>query len=289
MTVRKLFTERKLVEKASYRQPLLATFSLTSILFLGGCSSEQKQDKVEITGASTLLPILQSAGESLEKRYPTLRVQVLAGGSTKGVKDTFSKQNDLGAVARELTLEEKDQFEVFPVAYDGVAIITNSSTNILELTTEDLRKVYRKEITNWQSFNGVNSPITVVNKSDGHATLEVFLQHTQLHRREIKSDVIAGNNSQVIKSVANIPGSIGYVSIAEALAAIEINQPIKLIQLDGVKPTLSNVEMKLWPIRRTLYLVSRGEPSPWANVLLDFLQSNEGSQIIKEANYVPIS
>ncbi len=57
--------------------------------------------------------------------------------------------------------------------------------------------------------------ITVVNKADGRSTLDVFVAASGVPAREIKAQVIIGDNEQGIKVVAGNPRAIGYVSIAQ--------------------------------------------------------------------------
>ena len=60
-------------------------------------------------------------------------------------------------MARELTPEEKAQVIAFPIAYDGVGIVVHASNQIAAVTTDDLRRIYRKQVTNWSDFGGQNA------------------------------------------------------------------------------------------------------------------------------------
>ena len=79
-----------------------------------------------------------------------------------------------------LTESENSQVKKYPIAFDGVSLITHGNNPVAELTTEALRKIYRKEITNWSQLGGADATIVVVSKAEGHATLESFLAHTKL-------------------------------------------------------------------------------------------------------------
>lgn len=260
---------------------------------LAGCGKPRSQSAsamatVRVTGASTVYPIVQMAGEVLRDKG-ALRVEAQAGGSTRGFEDTLAGRNDLGAIARDLTAEESSQVKSIPIAYDGVGIVVNSSQQDLKgLTTADLRKIYRKEITDWSKLGGKPGKIVTVNKASGHATLKVFLKHVKLEAAQVKSDVVAGDNAQVLRVVASTEGAIGYVSMGEAIHAAEIGMKVTLVSLDGVEPTLAAVAAGSYPIFRTLYLISNGELKPGAATLVDFLASDEGRQIIADGKYIPM-
>ena len=260
------------------------------VLFLGGlslnCRTGEPLERVRVTGASTLYPIVQMAGEKL-KSDGVLLVEAQAGGSTRGFEDTIAGRNQMGAMARELTETENSQVKKYPIAFDGVSLITHGTNPVTDLTTESLRKIYRGEITNWNQLGGADAGIVVVSKAEGHATLESFLAHTKLGREDLQVDVVAGDNAQVIRAVAHSEHAIGYVSMAEVIHSVEVGMSLKMLALDQVEPSISAVSSGDYPITRTLYLVSKQEPVGGSRVLLDFLRSDRGRTIIERGNYVP--
>lgn len=268
---------------------LTAQLLLTLALLLAGGCRRPSKEQVVVTGASTVYPIVQMAGEEL-RRTRGLEVMGQGGGSTRGFEDCLAGRNSLGAMARELTPEEKAQVTAYPIAYDGVGIVVHASNALAKITTDDLRKIYRKQVTNWSSFGGRDAPIVVVHKGEGHATREVFMKHTGLTPDEMTrfTDVTAGDNAQVIRVIANTADAIGYVSLGEVIKAAEAGQPVRLVNFDGIEPVMENVTNKTYPLFHPLYLISKGEPKGGSRVLLDFLRSPEGRTIIRQGNYVPV-
>jgi phosphate transport system substrate-binding protein len=266
----------------------LSASLFTPALLINGCRRPQPE-QVVVTGASTVYPIVQMAAEEL-RRTKGLNVMAQGGGSTRGFEDCIAGRNSLGAMARELTPEEKAQVIAFPIAYDGVGIVVHAANQIVEVTTDDLRRIYRKQATNWSDFGGQNASIVVVHKGEGHATREVFMKYTGLTPDEMTryTDVAAGDNAQVIRVIANTPNAIGYVSLGEVIKAAEAGQPVRLVKFNGIEPVMENVTNKTYPLFHPLSLISKGEPKGGSRVLLDFLRSPEGKTIIRQGNYVPL-
>ncbi len=263
--------------------------ALALVLNLSACGDSSQREQLVITGASTPVPILMHAADVMESRNPNLRVHVQPGGSSKGIRDTIEGHNDLGAVARELSPAEREQVHSIPIARDGVVIVTHASNSLTSLTKNELFAIYMGEIDNWRTLTGADRAITLVHKAAGHGTRAVFSQYLGVKGSQIKPHVVAGNNTQVIKTIAASANSVGYVSLADVIAAVEIGTPIKAIELEGVAPTLANVANGSWPIARTLYLVSKQATiQSWAEAMVEFLRSEEGSRIIEGANYVPL-
>lgn len=270
------------------KQPMKLAIGLAVLAAMASCARPDTEKQVRVTGASTLYPVLVMAGEELQKSQG-IAVVAQAGGSSRGFEDTVAGRNDMGAMARELTPEEEAQVKKYPVALDGIGVVVHSTNPVPGLTTEDLRRIYRKEERNWSAFGSPEAEIVVVNKAEGHGTLVSFLEHTGLDRSELQVDVVAGDNAQVIRVVSNTENAIGYVSLGETLHSIDIELPIRLVPLDGVEPTLEAVAARTYPMFRTLYLVSREEPRGASRVLLDFLTASDaGRRIIDGGKYIPL-
>lgn len=260
-----------------------------AIGLMSGCErNSANHTTVRITGASTVYPIVQMAGEELRQRRQ-LNVEAQAGGSTRGYEDTVAGRNDMGAMARELLPQESQHVIAFPIAYDGVGIVVHTSNPVEGVTTAQLRQIYRKEQRHWTALGGPDGEIVVVTKAEGHATLETFLNHTGLDRSELQADVVGGDNAQVIRVVANTPNAIGFVSMGEVMHATEIGMSLRLIELDGVEPTLERVADKSFPMYRPLYLIAKTAPQGGSRILLEYLHSDAGKALIRRGKYVPLS
>lgn len=242
-----------------------------------------------VTGASTIAPILQKVAERLEARDPSLRIQVESGGTGRGIKDARQDQSDLGMASRDLTAEERVGLQPVPIAHDGVALIVHGSNPLDELTSEQVVAVYTGQIEDWSELGGPAGDINVVNKAEGRSTLEVFLTHFGLAASDIAADVVIGDNAQGLRLVSVDPTALGYVSIGDAQRAAESGVPIKMLRYRGVVPSVATVADGSYPIRRSLYLLFRGEPDAVGQTILDYLASEEGRVLVQELSFVPLA
>lgn len=142
-------------------------------------------------------------------------MDVQAGGSSRGIADVRAGVADIGMVSRELKDHERALF-VFPVAMDGISIIVHKSNPIVVLTEGQIVAIYTGKVRNWKEVGGEDAPITVVNKTAGRGTLELFLNHFGLKSVDIRPHVVVGDNEQGVKTVAGNKDAIGYVSIGTA-------------------------------------------------------------------------
>jgi len=259
-----------------------------SLLTLAACgpAGAGHQDKLVVTGSSTVAPLMAEIG----KRYESLqgvRVDVQTGGSSRGIADARQGLADIGMVSRALGDAESD-LAGFAIARDGICLIVHRDNPVAELDERQTIDVFTGKIRRWSAVGGGDAPITVVNKAQGRSTLELFLSHYRLEAEDIAASVIIGDNQQGIKTVAGNPDAVGYVSIGAAETAAENGVPIRLLPMDGVAASRESVRDGTFPLSRPLTLVVRGEPSPRARELIDFARSPAVHDLVRELSFVPL-
>ena len=246
-------------------------------------ASEEKQ--LVVTGSSTVAPVLSEIAKRYESLHPDVRIDVQTGGSSRGLKDARTGLADIGMVSRTLKEEEKDLMP-FTIGIDGVAMIIHADNPITELTRQQIIDIYVGKINTWSELGGADEPIVVVNKAEGRATLELFLEYFGLESPDIQADIVAGDNEQDIKAVAGNPFSIAYVSIGNAEYDIEAGVPIRLLPLEGVPATSENVAADRFPMRRPLNLVVSKQPEGLVLDFLNYARSTDVRDIVESFYYV---
>jgi phosphate transport system substrate-binding protein len=109
----------------------------------------------------------------------------------------------------------------------------------------------------------------------------------KLKNSQVKPQVIIGDNSQGIKTVAGNANAIGYVSIGAAEYEARQSLPIKLLPLDGVGATAANVRNGTFPLSRPLNLVTRESPGGLARKFIEFARSAEVHDLVEAYYFVP--
>jgi len=263
----------------------------TALMLLAGALASHANaadERLVITGASTLAPLVLELGKRYEKLNPGARVDVQSGGSGRGITDARSGLAQIGMVSRALKPNETDLMG-HTIAYDGVCVILHSSNPIAALSDEQVKAIYTGQITNWKQVGGQDRQITVVNKAEGRSTLELFIGHFSLKNSDIKAQVVIGDNQQGIKTVAGNPGAIGYVSVGAAEFEAGNKTPIKLLPMNGVGATVANVQAGTFPLSRPLNLVTKATPEGTAKRFIDMAKSPVVTDLVKAQYFVPLA
>ncbi len=269
----------------------LGSFILLLCLYLQSCTpspdGKSGQQKLTLTGASTVAPLVSALGKRFEQQNPGIRIDVQTGGSSRGLADVQQGLSDIGMVSRTLTAEEAVGMEVFVLGRDGISIIIHADNPLTEITSKQVKAISTGQIKNWQSLNEIDAPIAFVHRAEGHSTLKKFLEYFGLNNLQVKADVIIGDNQQGIKTVAGNPNAIGYVSIGAAEYSMQEGVSIKLLALDGVAATSEAVANGSFPLLRQLTLVTKGNPTGLAKEFIAFVQGEENYDIIRLQKFVP--
>jgi len=251
------------------------------------CSPRADHNTLVLTGSSTIAPVIAEIAQQYERAHPGVRIDVQSGGSSRGIGDVRSELADIGMVSRALKGAEQN-LHAYPIARDGVGIILNAQNPVIALTEAQVAGIYRGEIRSWKQVGGRDAKIVVVHKAEGRATLEVFLGYFGIDNRDVKADVIVGENEHAIKTVAGSPEAIGYVSIGTAAVDIEYGVPIKLLGVGGVAATLENLRRGVYPIARPLNLVTREPAVGLARSFIDFVRSPATTPAIEAQHFVQL-
>jgi phosphate transport system substrate-binding protein len=267
-----------------------ALLALTTILMSGDYDLPPGDfsGRLVITGSSTVAPLVNEIAKRFESLHPGVRIDVQTGGSSRGIADTRRGVANIGMTSRSLKTEESD-LAAHTIALDGISLILHRHNPLTVLTPKQIVDIFTGKITQWAQVGGVQAPITVVNKAEGRSTLELFLEHFNLRNTDIQPHVVIGDNQQGILTVSGDPNAIGYVSIGTALYEVERGTPIKLLDLEGITPTLGNVRNGAFPLSRPLNLVTRGELSILARAFIDFALSEDVNDLIEAQYFVPLA
>jgi phosphate transport system substrate-binding protein len=252
-----------------------------------GCRPpEQKVRNLVLTGSVGMTPLLRDIGKRFESEHAGVRVDVQAGGSTRGISDARQGLADVGMVARSLKPDEA-MLHATPIALDALCIIVNRVNSVQALSDDQIVRMYTRSVSNWKEVGGLDLPIVLVHMADGRALLDLFLEHFKLRSTQIRADALIQDSEQGLQAVASRPGAIAYVSCSRAEAAGE-NMPIRSLPSGGIAPTTEHVRDGTYPLSRPLQLVTRETPKGLAAEFIDFARSNAVLDLIQKHHFVPL-
>lgn len=264
-------------------------------VFAGGQQGDGGGDNLRLSmgGSTTMDPIMSSAIEVYRTEVdPAAELSYDAPGSTAGIQGTLNGIYDVGASSRALFIREKEQgLQATTIATDGLAVIVHETVPIDDISLEDLAAVFVGEITNWSDLGGPDEEIVIVNRDQASGTFGAFRELVLVRTygddaRFRRQALVTESNGNMATMVTQTPYAIGYASLI-TLERVE-DQGGKALSVNGVPDTKETVLTGEYPITRPLNVVTLGEPTGERKVIVDFLLSPRGQEIVSEVGYLPL-
>ena len=140
-----------------------------------GSSNADLSGSISLAGSTSMEKLCEALKESFMEQNPNVTVSVEYTGSGAGIESVTSGSVDIGDSSRALTDDEKaNGIEENIVAIDGIAVITDKDNSVAELTSDDLKKIYTGQITNWSELGGSDEAIVVIGREAASGTRGAF-------------------------------------------------------------------------------------------------------------------
>lgn len=266
---------------------------LTLVLCLGltacggtddsGQGSTEVSGNVSLSGSTSMEKFVNAIKEAIVEDYPNLVLEPQFTGSSAGLEAVLAGTADIGNSSRGLKDEEKSKgLEENIVAIDGIAIITHKSNKVDNLTTDQLKKIYTGEITNWSEVGGDDQAIVVMGREAGSGTRGAFEEILEIEDA-CKYAQELNETGAVMAKVSETAGAIGYVSLDV------VDDTVKSLKLDGVKASEKTIKDGSYTLQRPFVMATKGkisEQSKEVQAVFDFINSEAGQKVIEQVGLI---
>jgi phosphate transport system substrate-binding protein len=275
------------VEVRILKKRIVALFVLlfSAVFVLTGCKGSQGQQTITAVGSSAAQPLVELAGEEFTQNNPNQFVNVQGGGTGTGLSQIQQGAVDIGD--SDLFAEQKSGIDSSKlidhrICAVGMVPVVNKNVSVDTLTLKQLRQIFSGEITNWKQVGGEDLPITIINRADGSGTRAAFQADVMGNAQFVRAQE-QDSSGMVRQIVDNTKGSISY------LAMPYLNNTVKTMKIDNVKPTIENIQNNKWKIWSYEHLYTNGEPTGMTKEFLDYIMTTHiQNNVVKKLRYVPI-
>ena len=277
----------------------------------GGRTDTRTSGEISFYADESFSPIIEELKKQFEFQFPNAKLNPIYSNENEGFKQIKDLKTCLFFTSRALKpsevayLKSKRQLpEVFPIAYDGLALIVDSSNNDTCMTVKDVKRILSGEVTNWNQIvkGSKRGEIEVVFDNKESATLH-YVVDSLLDGKPINSpNIVASKTSkEVVDYVDQTPNAIGVIgsnwlndrrdttntTFKKNIHVMSISLTDEATPRNSWKPYQAYLLDGRYPFVRTIYAIlvdpQRALPYSFAN----YVTNPKGQLIVFKSGLLP--
>lgn len=106
-----------------------------------------------IAGSTSVAPLMEVLADKYMALNSGVKIEIQQSGSSAGITSAVEGVCQIGMASRELKYSETAKgVTATKIAMDGIAVIVNKDNSFSELTSDQIRKIYTGETTQWSDL-----------------------------------------------------------------------------------------------------------------------------------------
>lgn len=271
---------------------------LASIYFSCGPSDIQH---IRIKGSDTEVNLALRLAETYMAVNDSVSIAVTGGGSGMGIAALLNGKTNLANSSRPLQPKERELAKERGIdiittrfAVDALALVVHPSLPLDTLSLNQLARIFDGTHRNWSELGGPDRSISTYGRQSSSGTFIYFRE--SIVKGEYSPDMKQLNGTaQIIESVRQDPGAIGYVGIGYAVDKQgKTSAGLKLLNISTDHLAYSPLDKQAirsgeYPITRPLYQFSDGIPKGALRRFIEYELSPAGQRMVEESGYFPLT
>ena len=181
-----------------------------------------------------------------------------------------------------------------PIGREAFVFFVHPNNPLDSMTLSQIRSIYSGETTKWDQLGvkGLGN-IRAYQREEGSgsqtALKRFVMRDTPLMNAE--TEMVQGGMGDMVEQVSsykNHRNAIGY-SFRFYCTALMKGFDVKLLAINGVEPTVENIENGTYPLASSFYAVTRSDADENTLALLDWICGPQGQELVEKSGYTPIN
>lgn len=260
------------------------------------------KDMPVIDGATALYPVYAAFAETTYNENSYSPQNVLCTKTGDAYRSLIKGERDIifVATASQNQIESAKQAGVdlkfTPIGIEAFVFLVGDENPINDLSYQQIRNIYSGKTAKWKTVGWNNGgKIIAFQRPEGSGSqtgLQGIMGDLPIQvPQPLPDEEIIKTNSLMkqlsIKWQDAQPG-IGY-SYRYYATIMYANPNVKLLSINGIFPSEENIRNGVYPFIGHFYAVTNGEPKGNTKLLLDWILSSQGQELIEKTGYIAIS
>jgi phosphate transport system substrate-binding protein len=223
-------------------------------------------------------------------------------GAFENLIDGYADIIFLMGVSDEQRARAKDrglELVLTPIGHEAFVFFVNSRNRVANISTDDIRRIYSGEATNWREVGGGNNEIRAYQRPDesGSQTMLKQIMGDAPLAPALLDEVFSTMMGMYerVASYRNYRNSLGYSFLYYIRDMIGENK-VKFLSIDGIEPTPANIASGAYPFADNFYAITVKSDGRYLNPertdnidrLLEWILSPQGQYLVEATGYVPL-
>ena len=184
-------------------------------------------------------------------------------------------------------LKGEEHVHAHKVAWGALVAIVNRENPVNNITMHQFRDILTGKITNWKTLGGRDENIQVYRRSGKTSGVGYSIRVALFNNKDADFTKFAktkGSSGPIRRAVSK---GVDVFAVDD-YATSSKNKRLKMLSLEGIKPTKENIKSGKYKLFKPLYIYSYEDPSGENKKFLEFALSDEGQKIISDNGLVTI-
>jgi phosphate transport system substrate-binding protein len=255
-----------------------------------------------LDGATALYPVYAAFAEAVYDREVYTPDHVLCTNTAGAYGAIVTGERDIvfvaGASEQQIAAARSAGVELVftPIGREGFVFIVGKDNPVDSVTYQQLRNIYSGKTAYWRTLGWPEGgKIIAFQRPEGSGS-QTGLQRMIMKDlplqvpQPLPDPSLIGTNSlmkQVSVTWQGVQPALGY-SYRFFATTMYANPDAKLLKINGIEPSIENIRTGSYPFAGDFYAVTRGEPEGNVKLLIDWILSPQGQEIIEKTGYVPL-
>jgi phosphate transport system substrate-binding protein len=260
------------------------------------------EDLPVLDGATALYPVYAAVVRALYDENAYTPETAICSNTSNAYKRLICGECDIIFVAaaskKQLQAAEEAGSELVftPIGKEAFVFLVGNENSIDNLSYQQIKNIYSGKTAYWSTLGfqdgGKIIALTRPEGSGSQTGLQQIMRGIPIQKPQPLPDKSLVGNGSLMQQVSvrwnGTEPAIGY-SYRYFATTMYPNPNAKMLQIDGVYPSIDAISNGSYPFTNEFYAVTNGEPDGNEKAVIDWILSPEGQFLIEKTGYVPLN
>jgi len=255
-----------------------------------------------LDGATALYPVYAAFANAVYNEEIFTQNTVICTNTRSAYEAIIAGDRDIifvaGASEQQIAAAKSAGVDLIftPIGHEAFVFLVGKENPVDNITYQQLRNIYSGKTAYWNTLGWrEGGKIIAFQRPDGSGSQtglqKMIMKNLPLQVPQPLPDKnLIGTNSlmkQVSVEWQGVQPAIGY-SYRYYATTMYANPDTKLLKINGIEPSIENIQNGSYPFVGDFYAVTNGEPQGNTKLFIDWILSPQGQEIIEKTGYTPL-